>query len=359
MARIEFPDAKAALDRTYTWDTAADLTSGVGLLHYNSINLTDNPNYLPITNADNVHVNIKEGAQDPNISIEASLQYDGLINEIIAAVFGTVSAPAEQTGGQSDYLHNIDLASSNLTIYQTLAYKIESDQVIEVPSIKWNDLTIRGESNNFAMCTVTGLSGSVLYSGANGVTPENTATDIGTLSLPSDPPEFALAGGSGLYCRLNAASGDALDSGDDQQILSFELRVTRPLDATHPFRGANTKYPTEPIQLQAYDATLTLVYDHIDDADHDPRKDRDDQTEKKCEIALVGTQIGSGDNRQYLFQFPSMKAIDAPGYGPQRDQRLAPSVTYRLFKRSSAPTGMTGVTVPRIALTNTRSVTLL
>jgi len=360
MAQIEFTDAKAALDRSWVFSVAADLTSSVGLFHYDSISLADNPVFLPITDASNIHRNVKEGAFDPSITVNASLQYDGLINEIIAAVFGSSSAsPAEQTGGQGDYLHNIDLAGSNLGIFQTLAWKVETDEVIEIPGVKWNQLTIRGDSNNFATVTAVGVASKVDYSAATSVTVVNSATDLNGLSLPSDPPEFALVGGANLHCRINTASGAALALADNKEVLSFELNINRPLDAVHPFRGVETKYPTEPVQLQAYDATLTLTYADVDQSDHDPRKDRDDQTDKKVEIYIKGTQIGSGEYKSYKLQFPSAKAIDAPGYGPQRDQRLAPSVTYRLFKATSAPTGMTGVTAPRIALINTRSAMLL
>ena len=178
MAKVEFTDAKAALDRSWVFSVAADLTSSVGLLHYDSIALADNPAYLPITDADNIQRDVKEGAFDPGITVTAMLQYDGLINEIIAAVFGSAStSPAEQTGGQGDYLHNIDLVASNLGIFQTLAWKVETDQVIEVPGVKWNQVVIRGESNNFATVTVNGLASQVDYSGAAGVTEVNTATD--------------------------------------------------------------------------------------------------------------------------------------------------------------------------------------
>jgi hypothetical protein len=359
VAKIEFTEAKASLDRAWTWDTAADLVSAQGLLHYDTIGLSDNPNYLPITNDDNVHTDVHKGAHGPTVTATATLSYDGLINEAIAAVMGTASAPVEQTGGQGDYLHNIDLAASNLDIFQTIAWKVESDQVIEIPSVKWQEFTIRGESNNFPTATTSGLAGSTVYSAASGASIVNSYTTLDGLSLPTDPPKFALCGGSSLYCRKNTEAGGALSSSDDLEILSWEFKLSRPLDPSHPFRGANTQYPTQPTQLQAYDATLTLTFDHIDDADHDPRKDRDDQTAQKCEIFFDGAVIGAGENRSYKFQFPSMKAIDSPGYGPQRDQRLAPSVTYRLFKAAAAPTGMTGVTVPRIALINTRSALLL
>jgi len=359
MAKIEFTEAKASLDRTWTWDTAADLVSAEGLLHYDSIGLSDNPTYLPVTNDDNVQVNVLKGAHGPTVTAVAPLSYDGLINEAIAAVMGLSSAPVEQTGSQGDYLHNIDLSASNLDVFHTLAWKIESDQVIEIPSVKWREFTLRGESNNFPMANLTGMAGLTTYSGASGASIINSYGTLDGLALPTDPPKMALCGGSSLYCRMNTEAGGALSSSDDLEILSWEFRLSRPLDPSHPFRGVNTQYPTQPTQLQAYDATLTLVFDHIDDADHDPRKDRDDQTANKCEIFFDGDMIAAGENRSFKFQFPSMKAIDSPGYGPQRDQRLAPSVTYRLFKAAAAPTGMTGVTVPRIALINTRSTLLL
>lgn len=353
MAQIEFSGALAGVGYTNTLGTADDLTAGnAELMHFNSITLNDSFGTKTVTNTNNTIADLLQLEQNVSVTINYELKYHDASNIFLAAWLGDAGVPSEVTASQGDYLHTMDYQDTIGDNYVTLAWKVETDQVIEIPSMKVASVVISASSNGVPQVTVTGVADRWLYSGVDSVT--NSATDLDGMSAATTL-EFAVCNGSTLYARVNAESDGALSSSDDQALTGFTLSWTRNISPGFTFRGANTKYAGALSELSAASMTLELQYLVIDDGSHDPISDLLNQTAKKIEIEFEGAQLGTGTNAGFKFQIPSAKVISKTGYTPTRDNRLTAGAVLQCLEASSAPTGMTGVTNLRLLLTNERS----
>lgn len=349
MAVREFNDVSAAVKNGTTWGTAADLTSGAYKLHFESITFDQSRGeFLSTGNTNNVSaVTLLEA--NSSVTITANLGFhNGAIWTMLANLVGTSSTPAEQTSGQGDYLHTIDTASSIYGNFFTLAWEVETDQVIELPSVKPISATFSFAPNQVPTVTIQGVVSRVLFSG--NTTTTNTAAELQALTLPS--VEIPALNGTNHYFRMNTYAGSSLSSTNNKEILSAEWTFSRPLDESRTLRGANTPYTSEPIQLNNTDQTLTVTYDRVDDALQDPLDDLLDQTTLKAEMFIDGATIASGVATSIKIQWPILKTTAAPGYSPTRGQRITAGHTMRAYQASAAPSGMSGVTNTRVSVIN-------
>mgnify|MGYP001163372457 CR=1 FL=1 len=353
MAVREFNDVSAAVKNGSTWGTAADLTSGAYKMHFESIAFEQSRGtFLSTGNTNNV-TDVALLEANASVTITANLAFhNGAIWQLIANCMGTSSTPAEQTASQGDELHVIDVTSSISGKFVTIAWEVETDQVVEIPSLKVTDFTISMNTNQVPTATIKGIASQVLFSGQGTVT--NTAAELQALSLPT--VEIPALGRTNHYFRLNTNAGGSLSSTDNKEILTFTWTFTRPLDESRTLRGASTPYSSEPLQLNNSDQTVAVTFDRVDDANQDPMTDLLNQTTQKAELYLDGNQIGSGLNTYMKFQFPIMKVFQVPGYSPTRGQRITAGYTWRAYQAGSAPTGMTGVTNSRITLVNRNTI---
>lgn len=357
MAKIQHNEQYAGFGIGTTWGTADDLTAGTAeAFRYRSISWNDSFQFLDVKNTSNTNIDQHKLALTSQFQTVHELEYHSCVLKMIALFFGTSTAsPSEQNVGEGDYLHQIDVANSIRGKFGTIAYCVEDDQVIERPSCKPSALTLLFEANQPVVATIDWVADRYLYSGSD--TPANTQAEVAALTAATT--EEAVVGGSGLYLRVNAESGGALSSSDDHEVVRATFRLERGYQNKYVFQGANTPYIVEPYESTAWASTLDVEYAHVDDADHDPLGDVTDQTARKAELQITGNQIGSGDNATLKLMLPSMKGRSTQGYGPQRGQILAPSASYMCFGGVTAPTGMTGVTKPRLEATSTISAGLL
>lgn len=359
MAKIQFNDVKAGIKQGTTWGTAADLTSSAGLIHFDSLTVSNTSEYIPIRTTSNSPADILRGAVSANVTLVAKLGFNSLMFQGLAAIFGTSAAPTEVTGGQSDYLHLLKAANSVLGKYLTIAALKESDQVIEIPSFKPISAVIRFDVNQVPVLTISGIADRVIDSAVSAVS--NTAAEVSALTLPTVKGAIEAFTGTNMYVRLDDYSvSTALSSADDQLISSLEFTFTRDGDAVRTTRAANTRYVIEPHQLGLTTCQVALQYEAIDDSEQNPNSHVENETTKMMELFYDGDQIGSGTNYSAKLAIASMKAVSQADFVAAEGQRLKDGITYRAVVPAAAAAGMSGNTdLCQLSLTNTRSSALL
>lgn len=355
MTSIEHSDALAAIiPSAEAWGTAEDTTGAKGgILHYESFDDQDEYGRKIVLSQNNEPVDelLLENVAGFNVVCEGA--YDQHMNILLANFFGnSTGSPAEQTSSQGDILHVMDLQETSVGKYFTISRLIESDVVVEYPSCQVQSFTFGGPVNGVPTLSAQCICDQAVLSTASGASVVNSNSDITGDSLPS-ALDYAISNGAATYCRIDDADTSTLNSSDDREIVYWEIRGTRQLERRWVMRGSGTRYTLEPRQHSPWQFMLALRWSEVNDAKHDPRKWRDDRLEQLCELSIQGAAIGTGENKQYTLQVPSMKIGDAVGgYGSFRGQSFAPDAVYNCFRRSAAPTPFSGVTAPRLSITN-------
>lgn len=360
MARISTPEVDIAIGNGTTWGTAADLTaSNKGfLIHASQFSVSDTfGQYEPRDIGFDLFVDtVVRLERSVQVNITCDLAYDEMWLQILANFLGSdTSSPAEQTASQGDYLHNLDWTSSNSGKFQTLVWKVEDDYVLEIPSVKWQSITITSTANGVGTFSATGIGDRVV----DNASVSNTVSEINALSYASSQFRAAPLGGANHYFRINAQGGGSLSGSNDMEILQYTMSLNRQLESLRPLRGSNTAYTIEPRQQTPTRGTLSFQLSEINDAQLAGYTEFLAKTEKKAELYIDGDIIGSTLNRSLKFQFPRLSpAASGPdGFGvPNNASNMLPTYTYDIIKASAAPTGMSGVTSFRLATTSTRSV---
>lgn len=342
MASIATDLVKIGLKKGSAWGTAVAVSSGIYLYGRISISGGDDgyfPSDLGFAGKRTTQTFLRRNL---SVTFTADLAYSQGVMALVASVMGTESTPSEQTVSQGDYLRNIDLADSNVGLFWTLAWLNEDDDLCELSSVKWTGFTIAQEANGVGTVTVQGVADNLTILAGGAASSVANITGNTPLTYQS-----AVLGGTNHYFRINADSGAGLSGTDNKPILSYSLSLQRTLDPLFALRGANTKYSLEPTPLGDIVGNLTFQLAYIDDSVQDLILDWLNKSTFKAEIFLDGSQIGSGVNTSYKFQMPLLQP-DGPipsGYdAPAKNQRMQPSLSYAMMKRSAAPTGMTGVT---------------
>lgn len=336
-----------ALVKGLTWGTAEALGAGAVLLHGRYTLSTSRGEFEPSDVGFDLFVEeITKLEETVDITLTAELFFGTHATMLMAMVLGddTVS---ETTTDEDDYAHLLDMTAKNLGLFTTMVatYGTGNTEVLEFPSVKWTRFKITHATNNVAIVEASGIADRMVTSSA-----VNDLADVEACSyqdFDDFDDRYTVFAGANVYFRANAASGDALDSGDNLQILNYEFEVVRELERDFPLRGANTRYTTEPAQLRRSTGTLRVQFHEINSAAIDLLSLWQNGTKMKAEIFFDGSQINSGVNRSFKFQFPKLEATgEAPtGFDlPNNNTRMRPGITFRLLRASAAPNGMTGVT---------------
>lgn len=339
MAVIHRGNSKIALGAGSTWGTAATLTNRVpGRFTLGGSVGRFNSRDVGFGNVLKEIIKLQE-------SVEVSFTHDMAYNNRNFALAHFMGTDTTSVSDVTAYEHILDADSENDAEFCTMAWKVETDRALEIPSIKYNSLRIAQQANGIGEVTVGGIGDRLVYT-----SPENTASDIDGFNLNGGTTQYQAAklGGANHYFRINSHGGGALSSGDDECILGYELNITRPVESDFCLRGANTQYTVEPLVGGGLMlGTLRVDFPDVDDSILDDLAAQDAGTQYKIEIFMDGDSItGSSTNASIKLQFPLVQIVDRPtGYDlPDNTGRMRRSITFDLLSPDSAPTGMTGRT---------------
>lgn len=344
MASISSPETDIGIaNGTGGWDPTT-ANSCTHLIHAQSIGLS--AQHAVFTNRevgfDNFITAVIRLSLTVDVTLTCDMTHEGSWIQILAHVFGAQSTPAEQTGGEGDYLHVLYPANTTSGKYQVLAWKIEDNRVIEIPSVKWHTVSVSTPVNEVGTITFQGIGSGLRVDGGAA----NTASGLNALAYP--PYEPAVYGGANAndYFRLDAYSASvALTSADDKGILSLSWEFARPMQRIFCLRGASSQYTKEPKQLSQQNQMMTFQMCEIDDAAFNDFAAWLGQTRLMAIASLTGAQIGAGLNRLIQFRFSSVElAGSVPGgFDVQGQSLMQPTFVFNSLATPTVPAGFTTI----------------
>lgn len=344
MAEIGTAQGRIGIIPGSTWRTAVAIT-GAQLVHGRYTLSNSRGEFRPEdVGFSNFITEIVKLQESVSITLRTRLRYGCVANQIVAQILGQDTS-VETTGGQSDYAHTLKMTETNDGKFTTLAasYGTLANDILEFPSVKWHTMELSGVINDVPTLVATGIADRVVVTGAT-----NALTNLTGASYQDDINYASLGvASSGHYFRMNAQGGAGLASGDNKKIMEYTLNVTRNLQPMWVLDGANSRYTEEPKQLDPHVGSLRLKFSRILASEIDLLTMWNTNAKQKAELFFDGSQIGTGVNRSYKIQLPS---LEPAGEFPRNfdlqnnNSRMQPEFTFNMLKASAAPTGMTGVT---------------
>lgn len=270
--------------------------------------------------------------------------FDTFLNPLWALAFGTGDTTPNQLGASTAYTGTFEPAVNKTGLYATLVQDLTHSAALvqEVPGLKVTGFTITTEEMGRLKVEFPFVGDTVKVDSA-----VNTATQVSNLTFPTQ----------GLRCylddsvfRVNAQGGGALAASDAIALTKLTMTFAQPLDVRH-VAGQTTII--EPEESSFPEVSLAVECGRLDTASDDYFAGHKAGTRYKADLTITGPAIGTlATTYALLFQFPHLYvSAFSPGAGAGGDQ-VIPSVTFKALSTTTAPTGMTGVTVP-IRLTTT------
>lgn len=304
--------------------------------------------------------NIRRTDLTVGASFSGMCTYEGVwIDLAWSFLRGGTETPAEQNAGEGDYLHTMTMANNTAPFY-TVAWMENSTTALEIPSLQIQSMTYNSPLNQAATFTFEGVGDRVVQNG------ENTYAELETLGGSGANYEMAILGCAGTpanhYVRLGGTDA-ALTSSDDIPVNNFTFTMNRQETSQRTTRGANSPYILQPRETGRILGTLSVTLNVEDTSVIDPIATWLNSTTEanqnfQLEYVVDGSQIGAGDNRTIMWQFPYLC------YGAERptefnrveDVVSNPTLTFEIMATpdESTPTGQTADT-PSLLVTNSLS----
>lgn len=334
-----------ALKQGSTWNTPVACGAGDGVLIL-SDNIVPSATMEDDDSAGQQWITDSDlGLTDCKGTLEMYGRYYGF-DRFMALLFG--SAAASQVDTSTAYLHTLTFASSIYGIFGTFPELKLSSLVWEYPSLKVHGVKIAGEANKPIKATFDVIADQLVRDSAT-----NTTTTMASVTATK---QNRIMMQSNAVFRINDASGIALASGDKIYPSSFELTISRPMQAD---AVAGQSGIAEPDDNGFPTITLMLKFPRYNDANDAYFDDWQSLTEKKVDITFTGREIETGYNYAFTLAFPNMRVAnpEAPVSGAGK---IPFSMTLNGYGTDTAPAGMTGITQPvRCTFTNERTTALL
>jgi hypothetical protein len=337
----------AALKISSTWGTAVAASTGDKLLAEISHSLNESELLARAIGSGNAMItNATRGSDKPTVTITGDAQYRGAFGVVLAQFMGTAAVSAEITASQADYRHTLTFNTTLNAKYFTTAYESSAATVHEFPSCAARSVTISTPSvPGYLQWQAEAVADRLQLS-----TAVNTNAVLQAATL-SDTEQIAVAFDDDFW--INATSGATLASGDQFNVTSYELNLTRPQESANEIKGAAGN--GSPIATDLFSGTLTITVKEL--ADHTYYTYFTNETNLKCRFTVEGSQIGTGQLKSLNVYIPQMQLISAPSYSLASPGVNNVTYTFRLSKASANPSGMTS-TYPYFEIVNGRSTAL-
>ena len=344
MARAKGYQAIVARKKGSTWGTAVACAAGSGV----AVTSIETPGNL--AQADNMQIN---GTVQPehqisgntavSVTLRGNLRYEGICEYIMAQVMGTSPVPSVvDVSGQQ---HKLKVLDDTEGIFDTVAYELVKDtKVVEIPSVKWTQFTVRGRSGNPIEFEAQGIGDDYLY----GTSAVNTLVTIDTTTMSANN-EVAHFKHSVTY--MNAQNGaDFNTASDDPGCVGWEFTVSRPHEAV--FSTLRPGLSSEPRPTGFFDVSGSFDFADLDATRNGPIVlAQKAGTAQKAKIILTGTTLCGNATQKYTmnFWFPYISLLDGkPGVtGPEG---LTWSIPWKSTKVATIPTGFTAGYVDSISI---------
>ncbi len=343
MAIISGMKTNSIVQISSTWGTA--VAAGTGDKFVGEFTHSTNDSELiarSVGSGVNMASGATRGSTKPSISLVGDAHYQGAFGPLLAQFMGTDTVSSEITASQADYRHTITHNNSRTKLF-TAAYESSDTTVHEFPSCSATSFIIRTpavpgylEFQCDAVANKLELSTAV-NTNAVCAAATLTSTEIAAVAFDDD-------------FWIDTQASTTLASGDQFDILSYELAMQKPLDLANEIKGSTGN--GSPIETGEFTATLSVTVKGL--TSHAFYDYYAAETKLKSRFTIEGSQIGSGALKSLNCYLPQMQIISAPSYAVVSAGVNPVTYVFKITKADSNPTGMSS-TYPYFELVNSLS----
>lgn len=278
------------------------------------------------------------GVTKLDVSVPTYARYnDEVILSMLAAVFGTATAPVLHAGGAAAYDHILKIAPNVDGLFFTLAGKLGSSFVDEIPSWKIAKLVATWETGKPTQFAFSGPGIDLVVDST-----VNTLTTFNNVTILETANRAYMAQTTFL---LNDQDGAALVAGDkigpSKVVLTLERKLTG-VPGSYVSAGAGHDLIDEPSNDGPFTATLDFTFPRL--KDNAGQLDVKNNKAKKCEIIMTGPMAEGAIPYLIKFQMPHLKPSDDKH--SHKQGIIDNTRTYQVMGAVAAPLGMAGNTDP-------------
>lgn len=326
------------LKKATTWGTAVAAAATDGFL---ALPWSADPTNDTITDdslGQFVATSATPGQTKLQATVTAYARYnDEVLFSMLAAVYGTAGVPVTHAAGTLSKDHVLKINKSVDGLFFTLAAKIGTGFVEEIPSWKINKVEITGETGKPLQFKFSGDGiDLVADSAVNTLGTFNSVTILETANR-------AYFGQSVI--RMNDNSAAALAGGDKISPSKFTLVLERKLTGVYGAyvdAGAGRDLIDEPTNDGLFSGSLSLTFPRL--ANNTGRLKIKGNTAQKCDITLTGPIIEGAIPYTITFQLPNL--VPTKNANPHKQGIIDNTREFAVLGATAAPLGMTGITDP-------------
>lgn len=321
-----------ALKKGTTWGTAAAAVAGDGFLGLPWSADPDNAVVIDDSLGQFFAIDSSPGATKVDPTVTAYARYnDEVVLSLLAAVFGTAGVPATHAAGTLSKDHTLKIAKAVDGLFFTLAAKIGTGFVEEIPSWKVAKFVATWETGKPTQFQFSGPGIDVIADSA-----VNTLTTFNSVTIL----ETANRGYMGqTELRMNDQSAGALAAGDkvgaSKIVLTLERKLTG-VYGSYVDAGAGRDLIDEPSNDGPFTGTLSVTLPRL--KDNTGRLKIKGHTSRKAEITMTGNLIETTIPYMIKFQLPHLKPSKA--VNPHKQGIIDNTLDFDILGATAAPTGM-------------------
>lgn len=325
------------LKKGTTWGTAVACVAGDGFL---GLPLTADPDSPPTVD-DSLGVfcptNTTPGETKLDVTVPAYARFnDEVLFSMLAGFFGTAGVPVTHAAGTLSKDHVLKIKKDTDGIFFTVAAKIGTGFVEEVPSWKISKVELTFETGKPIQFKFTG-PGIDLVADSE----VNTLVTMGSVTILETANRMYM--GQAVF-RMNDQSGAALAVGDkvgaSKVTVSMERKQTG-LYGTYVDAGGH-ELIDEPTNDGLFSGSISITLPRL--KDNVGRLKVKANTPQKMDITVTGPIIEGAIPFSMLLQFPNL--VPKKNSNSHRQGIIENSRDYEMLAATAAPTGMTGITDP-------------
>lgn len=278
-------------------------------------------------------------------TIPMFLHYNDVFqNVLFALALGTGGTAPSRVGVTTAYTNTFEPATNKTGRYATIV-RDKVQYISEVPGAKFTGFEITAGENGRME-----IGWKVIGDLEKNDSVINTATQISALTFPTLGLRAFF---DDCVFRMNAQAGGALGASDALKVTALKVSFTQPLDMK--FVGGQLSI-IEPEENGFPDTSIEVTFARFDSVSDDFFAAHKAGTLYKGDITFTGQAIDATSNYGVLLQFPNLDVQSFEAKIPGGAGQSEPRMVLTALSTTTAPTGMSGVTVPlRVVTTGTSS----
>lgn len=325
------------LKKGVTWGTAVACVAGDGFL---GLPLSADPDNSTVVD-DSLGVfcptNVTPGETKLDVSIPAYARYnDEVLFSMLAAFFGTAGVPVTHAAGTLSKDHVLKVNRNIDGIFFTVAAKIGTGFVEEIPSWKIAKVEMTFETGKPVQFKFSGPGIDLVADSS-----VNTLVAMGSVTILETANRMYM--GQAVF-RMNDQSGGALAVGDKIGASKVTVMLERKLTGvygTYTDAGGRDLID-EPTNDGLFSGSISVTLPRL--KDNVGRLKIKGNTAQKMDITVTGPIIEGAIPYSLLLQFPNI--VPKKNSNPHKQGIIENSREYEILSATAAPTGMTGITDP-------------